>query len=228
MFEGCTGLTGTIDLTQFTDIQGTGNRYGAFDFAFVGCTGITKVDLSNLTAAHGIYHEFDGCTSLQELDLSNLETIRSDSQLVFENMCNGCTSLTTVYMNKLASMGSYNNQWHNTFKGCSSLDSVVMENTQSIPYFYNNDTFTNANANYKIYVPESLYDQWIVTSGWSDSTIAPHIVSVAPVQALCFKAEEANSTITMKYGSSGGVDISLEYTTDNGVTWNDMAIARYG
>lgn len=178
MFEGCTGLTGTVDLTQYTNIQGTGNGYGAFDFAFQGCTGITKVDLSNLTTTHGIYHEFDGCTSLVELDLSNLETIRSDSQSAFENMCNGCTSLTTVKLNKLASMGSSTTQWHNTFKGCSSLENVFIDQTQTIPYFYNNDTFTNANADYKIYVPESLYDQWIVASGWSDSAIVPHITRV--------------------------------------------------
>lgn len=181
MFEGCTGLTGTIDLTQYTDIQGSGSGYGAFDYAFVGCTGITKVDLSNLLAAHGIYHEFDGCTSLVELDLSNLERIRSDSQSVFENMCNGCTSLTTVKLNKLDSMGSFTTQWHNAFNGCSSLEVIHMEYATAVPYFYDNNTFTGASADYKIVVPDSLYNDWIVASGWSD--IASHIVSASDYQA---------------------------------------------
>ena len=170
-------MTGTIDLTQFTDIQGTGSAYGAFDYAFVGCTGITKVDLSSLTTAHGIYHEFDGCTSLVEIDLSNLETIRSNSKSAFENMCTGCTALTTVKLNKLASIGSYNTQWHNAFNGCSSLQSIYMDETQTIPYFYDNNTFTNTNNTFKIVVPDALYDQWIVATNWS--AYASHIVKAS-------------------------------------------------
>jgi len=223
MFEGCTGLSGTIDLTQFTDIQGTGNNYGAFDYAFVGCTGITKIDLSSLTTAHGIYHEFDGCTSLQELDLSNLETIRSDSQSVFENMCNGCTSLTTVKLNKLASMGSYNTQWHNTFKGCSSLENVFIDQTQTIPYFYNNATFYGANANYRIVVPDALYDQWIVTSGWSEQGVVEHIMGSTEAETLTFTAAQAGSTVAMN-AVGAAPSISLEYSTDHGDTWNDFTV----
>ena len=220
MFEGCTGLTGTIDLTQYTNIQGTGKGYGAFDYAFVGCTGITKVDLSNLTTAHGIYHEFDGCTSLVELDLSNFETVRSDSQSVFENMCNGCTSLTTVKLNKLASMGSFTTQWHNAFNGCSSLQTIYMDDTQTIPYFYDNATFTGASADFKIVVPDALYSQWIATSGWSAQGVVEHITHAPSI--LTFTAEQANSTVAMS-AVGAAPSVSLEYSTD-GSTWQDFIV----
>ena len=47
----------------------------------------------------------------------------------------------------------------------------------------------------------------------------------APVasDALCFTAEEANSTVAMKANGSSAPSVSLEYSTD-GVAWNPFVV----
>lgn len=128
-----------------------------------------------------------------------------------------------MYLNKLASMRSATGQWHNTFKGCSSLENVFIDKTQTIPYFYNNDTFTGTNADFRILVPDALYDQWIVASGWSAQGVVEHIMGAIEAETLTFTARQANSTIAMTAVGSAP-SISLEYSTDHGDTWNDFTV----
>lgn len=110
--------------------------------AFVGCTSLTTVDLSNckvitldrevftdctslkevikLTAAGTIYPDaFKNCVSLESADISKLHVAGS-------GLFSGCTSLKTVTISAETAMSA------NMFAGCTSLEEVVI-NCDTVP-----------------------------------------------------------------------------------------------
>lgn len=65
--------------------------------AFYGCTALTNVDLSSLTTAssgNAMSACFRGCTALTELNFPSLVTINGAN--AFSGICNACTNLVTV------------------------------------------------------------------------------------------------------------------------------------
>lgn len=74
---------------------------------FFGCTGITSVDLSNLATITGgtaAYSMFYNCTHLVSADLSGLTVISGDSAC--SDMFSGCTALTTVNLSNLTTISN--------------------------------------------------------------------------------------------------------------------------
>ena len=109
---------------------------------------------------------FNGCTSLTtapELPATTLDTN------CYSYMFNGCTSLKRIKMN--ASSGSIG---ENMFNGCTLLELVDMTGSTGVPTLSNVNNFDNTNDTYKIVVPDSLYDTWIVATNWA--SIATHIM----------------------------------------------------
>lgn len=98
MFDGCTGITGTIDLGALETI---GHAYGPVAVCqgmFRGCTSVTGVDLHSLKNIYGAYacqYMFSGCTSLTgAIVFDALEQISNDYLIInkmFEN-----TAITSV------------------------------------------------------------------------------------------------------------------------------------
>ena len=84
-------------------------------------------------------------------------------------MFNGCTSLKRIKMN--ASSGNWGQQM---FSGCASLELVDMTGSTGVPTLSNINNFEKTNETYKIVVPDSLYDTWIVETNWA--SIADHIM----------------------------------------------------
>lgn len=70
-----------------------------------------------------------------------------------------------------ASSGSWG---ENMFNGCTSLELVDMTGSTGVPQLSNVNNFENTNDTYKIVVPDSLYDTWIVETNWA--SIASHIM----------------------------------------------------
>ena len=62
------------------------------------------------------------------------------------------------------------------FSGCTSLELVDMTGSTGVPTLGNVNNFQNTNDTYKIVVPDSLYDKWIVATNWSSASIKPHIM----------------------------------------------------
>lgn len=54
-----------------------------------------------------------------------------------------------------------------TFNGCSALEKVDFSEATSVPTLSNINCFANTNETFRILVPDSLYDQWIVADNWS-------------------------------------------------------------
>lgn len=100
--------------------------------AFYGCTGITSVDLSNLTTISGgaaLYNAFHGCTGITSLNLSSLTTI-SGSQAMYSTFY-GCTSITSVNLSSLTTIEGYF-ALNYAFQRCTNLTSVDFSNLQII------------------------------------------------------------------------------------------------
>lgn len=100
---------------------------------------------------------FAYCTSLVEVDLPNLTRFGS---YVF----NYCSSLKKV-SSSAASIG------HELFRrGCGSLDTFILRNTETIPTIVStnvfNSTIISSGAGY-IYVPKALLESYKVASNWS-------------------------------------------------------------
>jgi hypothetical protein len=89
-------------------------------YAFMGCTSLSQIDLSNVSTIES--GAFMGCTSLSQIDLSNVSTIESGAFM-------GCTSLSQIDLSNVSTIGS------SAFEGCASLRSIKLSKAlERIPY----------------------------------------------------------------------------------------------
>lgn len=124
-------LSGAIDLSSLTAINGAGACFEMFD----NCTGITSVDLSNLTTVAGpgcCYRMFMGCTNLTSADLSSVTNIYAST--VFQYMFSECSSLTNIDLSSINYISnSALNAFNYMFYGCTGLTSVRFCNLSTLP-----------------------------------------------------------------------------------------------
>ena len=140
-FYGCATLT-SIDLTHVTSL-GSGVFNGCTnlasvtlgngittlpDITFNGCSSLTSINLTHVsslgTNRYGYCNAFNGCTNLATVTLGSALTILPASTFT------GCSSLTSIDMTHVTSMGTY------VFYGCSSLTSVTIGSGISISRLY--------------------------------------------------------------------------------------------
>lgn len=94
--------------------------------AFYNCASLTTLNLTNVTSVG--YEAFYGCTLLNNIDLSALETAVYSTQNYANRSFGYCTSLETVNLSSLQTIGDY------MFEGCSKLRSVdLCDETTVIP-----------------------------------------------------------------------------------------------
>lgn len=93
-----------------------------------GCTGLTSVDLRNLTYVtnQSFSYAFSGCTALTSVNLSSLSDIRS-----FIETFKGCTALESIDLSTLEKLIDSNSMTR-SFEGCTSLKNVDMSGLQRI------------------------------------------------------------------------------------------------
>lgn len=99
------------------------NQY-TIRYAFVDCTGLTTVDLSNLTSVSGAYamrNAFYNSRNLTSVDLSSLTTV--SGAYAMYNVCQGCTGLTTVDLSSLTTV-SGRNSMQSAFQDCTKLTTL--------------------------------------------------------------------------------------------------------
>ena len=162
MFRGCTSLTSAPELPATTLAS---NCYNSM---FYGCTSLTTApELHATTLANNCCQNmFYNCTSLTQAPELPATTL---ARSCYINMFNGCTSLKRIKMN-----ASYKSWGTNMFNGCTSLELVDMTGSTGVPTLSNVNNFSNTNETYKIVVPDSIYDKWIVATNWA--SIASHIM----------------------------------------------------
>ena len=138
-FAYCTGITGHLDLSKLKTI-GIASYNASPDndlcnSMFYGCTGITSVDLSNLTGicsscnlnsnSYTCKSMFQNCTSLASVNLDSLENIiaRNTSTYICSYMFSG-TALQTVRFYRLGWIEGASYCFTNFFGNCLSLQEV--------------------------------------------------------------------------------------------------------
>lgn len=156
-FSGCSSLT-SVNFPSCTTIGSA---------AFSGCINLTST--SFLACQSIAVNVFYGCSTLNEISLPLCEYIGSSA---FYN----CANLTTIYLPKCTYIGD------KAFGYCSELVSLYITSVSSVPLLSNYMTFyyTPIGGYYggdgHIYVPASLYNDFLVASYWS--AMSSRIVSV--------------------------------------------------
>lgn len=191
-FSGCTGLTGTIDLSTVTSVT----MQQVFTECFDRCSGITGVDLSGLTTISGLsgmYYMFNGCSSLKNVNLSSLTTINGSNcayglfyGTAVENTdflsnlttINGagcfaaafaeCPSLTTATFQSLSTIKG-NTAMQRCFQDCTSLTTVSFP-ALTTSSFNQNTVFKlmlNGCSNVTVHFPSAIQG---TIGSWTDVT----------------------------------------------------------
>lgn len=162
-----------------------------FNQSFRGCAALTNVNIPKVVSI-GI-QSFRACTSLKTIDLPSTTTIGTSTgqgltfwqstALETINMpvldsisvgaFNGCAALKSITFP--ASTTKIDNTNHNMFKGCTSLENVIIEYTTFIDLTYNEDTtsvnssiFVDVAPNATLTVPSGMQSLYMAGDVWKD------------------------------------------------------------
>ena len=139
-------------LLENITFSGDGN-YGNFNANHY----LEKVEFKNVTAstANNLRRCFKDCYKLKSIDLGNINYL---GQNMFEN----CVSIEKIKIPKnIATIPT------ETFTNCTSIIEYDFTEHESIPTLSNINAFYLINAACKIYVPDNLYNSWIIATNWS-------------------------------------------------------------
>ena len=167
-FSGCSSLQSIYIPENVTSI---GNS------AFNECSSLQSINIPNgITSISN--NAFNGCTSLQSINIPNSITS------IIDGAFDDCSSLQSISIpNSVTSIGNY------AFSGCSSINKAIISSSATIGagvyHFKNYTTFDfsdcssipilssiyaigGGGAQYikVIYVPTTLYDEWIKATNW--------------------------------------------------------------
>ena len=177
--------------SQLTNINFASNFSTVPSSAFIGC-GITNISFANCTSIGG--YAFSNCRSLTTVSFPNVTVIG-------EYAFSYCNTLTSVYFPKVSSIG-YECFWNChmlstislpqiqtistwVFERCYQLISLNLTGVSSVPTLGSSNVFsytpiagysTSAGQYGSIYVPASLYNDFLAASVWS--LFSSRIVSV--------------------------------------------------
>ena len=110
---------------------------------------------------------FSHCSKLIRITLPEMKQIGSSSS-VFQY----CSSLNRIMIP--SSYYALNSNSFANFRYCYLFDFTHHE---SVPTLRSTNVFGNIYVDYKIVVPDSLYNTWITTNNWNNSNIVSHIIS---------------------------------------------------
>ena len=159
-FEGCRQVTGRVTVPEgIVTID---------ENAFNGCNNITELVLpDSLTSL--AWQCFMGMGSLKKLVLPPRVTVLPVT------MASSCISMT-----EFVALGDITTVSANSLQFCSSCLSYDFTACTSVPVLHNTNAFNFINAEAKIYVPATLYDEWIAATNWA--VLADYIVGVKTLE----------------------------------------------
>lgn len=147
------------------------------DYAFKNCNSLKRITGTKWRFAYGsdgtATKTFENCFSLEKMPTPapTLPALTSNIDLsgcsyLFEN----CYLLSHIYMGRCTKIGT------STFSGNYPTVKVFdFSNVTSIPTLSGAGAFSSGTSDYEIWVPSSLYNDWITASNWSN--IGAHIVA---------------------------------------------------
>lgn len=144
-FSECKGLNNFVIPNSVTSIG---------DFAFSGCQNLQSITLSNgLTTISS--NMFSSCSALASVIIPNTVT------LIKYGAFNSCSELTEIIIpNSVVTITG------GSFNYCSKLKKLDCTNCTQIPTLTGSN-FSGVASNFKIVVPDALYENWIIAPNWS-------------------------------------------------------------
>ena len=120
---------------------------------------------------------YSGCTALTSLHLS--ESLTSIENFSIEK----CYSLSSIKVpDSVMRVGD------GAFKGSNHVEVFDFGNTRTtIPQLANTNAFMDLSEDYKIVVPDALFNTWIDATNWSDDDVQPHIVKWSDVTRMTYE-----------------------------------------
>jgi hypothetical protein len=136
------------------------------NFAFALCKSITKLTIPSSVVSIGS-QSFNSAGSIYGID----EVIIPDSVTSI-----GSNAFIWSGVKKFVISKNVNKIEANVFEGCSKCEVYDFTRHESVPTLANINAFNRMNEKAKIYVPASLYNEWIVATNWAE--YADYIVGV--------------------------------------------------
>ena len=143
-FRYCYSLTSVTIPDSVTSIRA---------YAFATCGALTSVTIPDSVTSIGDY-AFASCDALTSVTIP-------DSVTSIGYAFQACYSLTSVTI-----PDSVTNIRTSAFASCYSIIKYDFTSATSIPTLSNTNAFSSINGICKIYVPDALYDDWIVATNW--------------------------------------------------------------
>lgn len=163
---------------EYSNLRKVSGYFNSMDsYCFRNSKNLQKISICILGGiGQGLFSQ---CSNLKKIDFNNFGKNEFTTNFpISSNALMSCISLLEVIMNP-----KINNISDNAFNNCRNVLLYDFRMYTQIPTLSNVNVFSYNNDNYKIVVPDDLYDDWIVTSNWSDSTIVNHIVSQSDYEA---------------------------------------------
>ena len=160
-FSSCSSLTSVSLGDSVTSIG---------DRAFFGCRKLTSITIPNSVTSigNGVFY---GCGGLSSITIP--DGVTSIGLDAFSN----CSSLTSITIpDSVTSIGN------RAFGGCYNIKKYDFTSHTTISTLSNTNAFNDINGLCKIYVPDALYDDWIVATNWT--TYADYIYKASEMEVL--------------------------------------------
>lgn len=162
-----------------------------FGGSVFGYSGIQKISLNKELNSTAFTNIFINCLALKRIAMppeaswSSNYVFRYDSGLTRIALSKSDTTTGSYGFDSCFSLGEIKfpsgitTVSANSFRNCSSLLRVDFSNNATVPTLSNVNAFIGVNANYKIIVPDSLYDTWKTTGNWSNSAVVDKITKAS-------------------------------------------------
>lgn len=127
-------------------------------YMFYYCKSLTSIPELDTSSVTNMYNMFRGCSSLTTVPVMDTSSVTNMYRMFYE-----CSLLTTVPVMDTSSVTNMTGMFYH----CSSLTEVTFTGTQVPPFGDNIFTGTGITTTTgSIYVPDYLYDQWIIATNW--------------------------------------------------------------
>ena len=177
-FSSCYSLT---SVTMPNSITSIGN------YAFSNCYSLTSITIPDSVTRIGDV-PFNYCYSLTSVTIPDsvtsiggggycysLTSVTIPDSVTSIEGFNSCYSLTSVTIPDSATR-----IYSSAFSSCYSIIKYDFTSATSIPAMSRTDAFYGINGICKIYVPDALYDEWIVATNWA--TYADYIYKASEME----------------------------------------------
>lgn len=230
-------MTGLIEANEELAFLNKSNGSGTWSWSggsycyyklFSGCTALTKSpkfykSQTNAGAHYAFAYMFEGCTNLaEEPENFNTQNGYVRSNYLYKGMFKGCTSLENVELNFLTlyddSSYTSTGAFEEMFDGCTNLNEIKLlqyRGTFDTTHFNNWVRDVAASGTFIWNGTDTTTGDYAIPSGWT--------IQDMPYSGLTFTAREANSTVAV-VRESNPPTLSLQYSIDNGGTWNTFTV----